>query len=296
MAKKVADTNINILITGESGTGKEMIAQSIHNESGRLGSFFPVNCAAIPKELMESEFFGYEKGSFTGALKEGKIGIFELANNGTILLDEIGELPLFMQSKILRFLQDGIFYRVGGHTPIKVDVRILAATNKELKELIEKGKFRKDLFYRLNSIHIELPPLRERIGDIKFLAEKFIIEFCNLYKVNQFVIPHNLYNDLKNNKWEGNIRELRSLMERYVVMKKKGILDTFNYVEQTSVDSQMGEIATMDFNERVKSLENNLINEAISISGGNISKAARILNIPRTTLINKMSSKGHVSK
>ncbi|MBN2260411.1 MAG: sigma 54-interacting transcriptional regulator [Clostridiales bacterium] len=289
LSKKISDSNINVLITGESGTGKEIFAQAIHNESKREGNFVPVNCSAIPKDLMESELFGYEKGSFTGALSEGKTGKFEQANNGTILLDEIGDLPLSMQPKILRILEDGIFYRIGGSIPIKVDVRVIASTNRDLKVMIEQKLFRKDLYYRLNSVHIDLPPLRERKRDIPLLINKFVKDFSFVYKMNVFEIEDEVMKQLINYPWEGNIRELRNIIERYIIMKKNGITDLglpiFGppILEEENIDED-----DFNLNEKMIKLEKNLVIRALKATNFNQSKAAKLLKVPRTTLIYKM--------
>ncbi len=289
LAKKISDTNINVLITGESGTGKEIFAQAIHNKSKRSGNFVPVNCSAIPRDLIESELFGYEKGSFTGALSEGKTGKFELANNGTILLDEIGDLPLSMQPKILRILEDGIFYRIGGNIPIKIDTRIISSTNRDIKSLVDQRLFRKDLYYRLNSVHIELPPLRERKRDIPLLIEKFIKEFAMNYKINVFEIEEDIMKELISYPWEGNIRELRNIIERYVIMKKNGIKD-LGLPICSSIVLQEEKIDEDDFelNYRMTAMEKNFIIKALKAADHNQSKAAKLLKIPRTTLIYKM--------
>lgn len=179
-SKNISKSTINVLITGESGTGKEVFARAIHIESGRKGYFVPINCSAIPSELMESELFGYKGGAFTGSSREGRVGKFELAHNGTIFLDEIGDMPISMQPKILRVIEDGIITRVGSEKSTKIDVRIIAATNKNLIKLMDEGLFRKDLYYRLNSVLIELPPLRERREDIPLLVNKFIKDFAYL--------------------------------------------------------------------------------------------------------------------
>ena len=287
-AQKISDSTINVLITGESGTGKEIFSQAIHNESGRNGPFVPVNCSAIPKDLIESELFGYEKGSFTGALSEGKVGKFELANNGTILLDEIGDLPLSMQPKILRILEDGIFYRVGGNTAIKIDVRVIASTNRDLKELIDNQLFRKDLFYRLNSVHIDIPPLRERVRDIPLLINHFIREFALNYKMNIFEMPMDMVNQLTLYSWEGNIRELKNIIERYIIMRKNGISHS-EFPSLTSLDSiEVHDEEGWDLNKQLKRLEEKLIKRALEETGMNQSQAAQLLGIPRTTLLSKL--------
>lgn len=212
-ASKVAPFDTTVLITGESGTGKEVLAKFIHNESQRNGGpFIKVNCSAIPKELFESELFGYMEGSFTGALKEGKPGMFELANNGTLLLDEIGELPIYVQPKLLRVLQEKEVYRLGAKTPTKLNIRVLAATNRDLKTEVVEGKFREDLFFRLNVVPINIPPLRERKEDITEIALYFLEKLNRRYKKNITFAPE-IENVLISYSWPGNVRELENLVE-----------------------------------------------------------------------------------
>lgn len=218
LASKAAAFDSTILIYGESGTGKEVIAKFIHNESPRKDEpFIKVNCAAIPKELFESELFGYMEGSFTGASKDGKPGMFELANKGTILLDEIGELPLPVQSKLLRVIQEGEVYRIGAKTPTTLDVRVLAATNRALKKEVDEGRFREDLFFRLNVIPINIPPLRERPEDVPKLIQFFLEKLNRKYK-NIISITEEAINILKLYSWPGNVRELENLIEYLFIM------------------------------------------------------------------------------
>jgi transcriptional regulator with PAS, ATPase and Fis domain len=214
IAKKIAKTDLSILITGESGTGKEVLAQAIHNESSRSNQpFIAINGAAIPENLLESELFGYESGSFTGASKSGKKGIFEKANNGTIFLDEIGDMPNHLQSKLLRVLQEQQIAPIGSDTIIDIDVRIIAATNKDPIEMIKTGNFRKDLFYRLNVFSVELPPLRNRKDDIKLLI--------NYFTDNKFSCSEKCINLLTNYDWPGNIRELSNI-SKYILTLEEG--------------------------------------------------------------------------
>ncbi len=218
--EQVAPTNISILITGESGTGKEVIANSIHQKSLRKEKeIVIVNCGAIPEGILESELFGHEKGSFTGAVGRRK-GYFEIADKGTILLDEIGEMPLQTQVKFLRVLESGEFMRVGGSETIRVDVRIIAATNKDLEEAVDKNEFRKDLYYRLKAITVYVPPLSERKEDIELLAEKFIYDYVNFNNLPRTMISPEAMSALKQYSWPGNIRELKNLLESLVVLKQ----------------------------------------------------------------------------
>ncbi|MCG8539715.1 MAG: sigma 54-interacting transcriptional regulator [Clostridia bacterium] len=294
LCKKVSKSKISVLITGESGTGKEVFARAIHIESRRKGHFIPINCSAIPEKLMESELFGYEGGAFTGALKKGKTGKFELAHKGTLFLDEIGDMPLSMQPKILRVLEDGMVTRVGGAKSVEVDVRIVAATNKDLKKMIQKGLFRKDLYYRLNSMLIMLPPLRERKEDIPELINKFIRHFCITYRSNIPEIPAKVMGVLINYDWEGNIRELKNIVERIVILVKNNNAKKIdmNFLPRSIIGSNQGKTEdkekVFDLNEIVKDAEKKAIIDAIKITEGNKAKAARLLNIPRSTLYFKM--------
>lgn len=225
LASKVSAYDTTVLITGESGTGKEVLAKFIHNESPRKEeAFIKVNCSAIPKNLFESELFGYMEGSFTGASKEGKPGMFELADGGTILLDEIGELPLSVQSKLLRVIQEREVLRIGAEKPTSIDVRILAATNRDLEKEIEEGNFREDLFFRLNVVPINMPPLRERPEDVIELIQ-FFLEKLNK-KYNKIItIREEAINILKSYSWPGNVRELENLVEYLFIMSPTDEID-----------------------------------------------------------------------
>lgn len=304
--KVVANSPSTILIEGESGTGKEVLAQAIHNFSYRRDHrFVAINCGTIPQNLIESELFGYEEGAFTGAKKGGKIGKFELANGGTIFLDEIGEMALEMQVHLLRVIQESRISRVGSDKEIPIDVRIIAATNKDLKEEVKNGKFREDLFYRLSVIPINLPPLRERKGDIEKLIEHFLR--VKAFKLNKEVpkINAKLYNKLINYSWPGNIRELENCIENIVNLdgdisyKFVGNIDedyksydiekeiTAGSVEYntSSKDGIYIEIGN-DFN--IKDIEKTLIEKAIKCNDYNMSKTAKALGISRNTLYYKL--------
>lgn len=296
LSKSISKSMINVLITGESGTGKEVFARAIHIESGRKGYFVPINCSAIPSELMESELFGYKGGAFTGSSREGRTGKFELAHNGTIFLDEIGDMPLNMQPKILRVIEDGIITRVGSESSIKIDVRIIAATNKDLKKLMDEGLFRKDLYYRLNSVLIELPPLRERKADIPLLINKFIKDFCISYGTNIIEIPLEVMNILIEHEWEGNIRELKNLIERIVILSKHNKFD-IRYLPNDLINlSQKSPLAItkndIDLNQIMNDKEKEIILEALKENNNNKRKTAEALNIPRSTLYFKMNKYG----
>jgi DNA-binding NtrC family response regulator len=229
---KVANSNARVLITGPNGTGKELVANQIHEKSSRNKNLFvEINCAAIPSELIESELFGHEKGSFTSAHKQ-KIGKFEQASNGTLFLDEIGDMSLSAQSKVLRALQENKITRVGGNKSISVNPRIIAATNKNLKKEIENGNFREDLFHRLNVIPINVPSLKDRIEDIPMLCDYFIEKICNEHGIKQKEISNKAIDELKKMKWTGNIRELRNVLERLIILSDKNIdlVDVKKYV------------------------------------------------------------------
>ncbi|WP_170075053.1 sigma-54 dependent transcriptional regulator PrdR [Paraclostridium dentum] len=291
VAKRVSNTNSSIFIFGESGTGKEVFARAIHDYSERKGPFIPVNCSAIPSELFESEFFGYEAGSFTGANKKGKMGIFELAKHGTVFLDEIADLPLSMQAKLLRVLQEKEVRRIGGEKTIKIDARIISATNKNLQNLVGEGKFREDLYYRLNVVEIDLPPLRERKEDILLLVNKFIKEICEENNREPLKISKEAMDILQRYTWKGNIRELKNTIENIVVLSTGDIIDKDDipvYIVESSQHISVDEEYPLDLNKAISKLEVKTIKVALSMTNGNKAKAAKILNIPRTTLYYKI--------
>jgi nitrogen regulation protein NR(I) len=294
---KVADSHANVLILGENGTGKELVARSIHNNSSRNnGPFVTINCGAIPSELIESELFGHEKGSFTGAIAQ-KPGKFEMANGGTLFLDEIGELPLNMQVKLLRVLQEREIERVGGKNPIKIDTRILAATNRDLETMVEEGKFRKDLFYRLNVVSINLPPLRERSEDIPLLVEHFLNKYCSLENKGINSINGDAMARLMNYFWPGNIRELENTIERAVLLTPGNIIlpdhlpEYLRYETTTKQDREKShDFKTMpDIVDRaVEQIEKDLIIKTLVENNGNRTKAADVLGVSRRTLLLKL--------
>ena len=281
-AKKIAKTNSTVLIQGESGTGKELFAHSIHNYSRRSqGPFVAVNCAALPKDLVESELFGYEKGSFTGASREGKPGKFELANGGTIFLDEIGELPLEMQSKLLRVIESNKINRIGSRYERNIDVRIITATNRNLREEIEQKSFREDLFFRLNVINIALPPLRERKEDIILLAEYFL-EKLNLESKSSKKFSQDFIDYLNQNYWRGNIRELRHCIQREYYLSDDEYIRTplgINMRQDKKINIE---------NADLKEVEKIYIEEALKAEKGNVLKAAERLNIGKSTVYRKI--------
>lgn len=304
-SKQIANSPSTILITSESGCGKELLAQSVHNESSRrTGSFFAINCGAIPKNLIESEFFGYEEGTFTGAKKGGCAGIFEIADGGTIFLDEIAEMPLSMQVTLLRVLQEGCITRIGGKNTIPINVRIIAATNKDLKEEIKKGTFRRDLFYRLNVMPINLPPLKDRIGDVPILIDFFLkVKSKKLYKpIPQ--ISQKLYKKMISYCWPGNIRELENCVENIVNLN--GVTtyeinfdechcmtrDNLGNLLTPNINASYSELDVSDIHENViiplLTLEQEAIKKALYICKGNMTKASNQLGISRNALYNKI--------
>lgn len=296
IARQVAPTTASVLINGESGTGKEVFARSIHNQSKRDGLFVPVNCSAIPSELFESEFFGYEAGAFTGANKKGKAGIFELADNGTVFLDEIADLPLPMQAKLLRVLQENEVRRVGGESLKKIDVRVISATNKDLKQMVEEGTFREDLYFRLNIIEIILPPLRDRGTDIDLFINKFLDDLSAVAGKKKPVIRVEALNILRKYRWKGNVRELRNTIEQLVILSNEGMIDDDlipQYIrESVAKNGSSVNGNTMDLNLAVEQVEKSTIKRALEMAGGNKAAAAKILNIKRTTLYYKLEQFG----
>jgi len=290
LAQRVASTNVSVLIRGESGTGKELFAEAIHNESPRRGKpFVIINCAAIPAPLFESELFGYQSGAFTGADRKGRQGKFEIAHQGTIFLDEIGELALDLQVKLLRVLQNKCFYRVGGSDPVDVDVRVIAATHRDLEQMIADGTFREDLYYRINVVSVEIPPLRQRKEDIPELIYLFIREFCHQQNRDMVQLAPEVMTTLLNYPWPGNIRELRNVVERMVILAEDNMIledhlpSTIRYRKFTAPD--LTDATLTDITDRT---EREIILQALEGAGGDKSKAAKKLGIPRSTLYYKM--------
>lgn len=300
LVEKVADSDSTILITGESGTGKELIARAIHYNSSRSDQpFIAINCGAIPSELLESELFGHVKGAFTGAISN-RAGRFELADGGTIFLDEIGDLEPALQVKILRALQERSFEPVGGTKNIQVDVRVITATNKNLEDLVSKGQFREDLFYRLNVIPIAIPALRERKTDIPLLINHFI-EYFNKSKNRKLQQPSTEAMDcLSNYPWPGNIRELENLVERMAILKGSGPIEVSDlpvkYRSGVEPKKTVDEVDIpddgIDFNTLVDQFENKLIVRALEKTNWNRNQAAMLLRLNRTTLVEKIKKKG----
>ena len=287
LIEQVARTEATVLITGETGTGKELIAQAIYQKSSRKRNLFvKVNCAALAEGVLESELFGHERGAFTDAYIQKK-GRFELADRGTLFLDEIGDIPLATQAKLLRVLQEGEFERVGAEETMKVDVRIIAATNQNLPRAIEEKRFREDLFYRLNVVSLELPPLRERKEDIPLLAQYFLRKHRALNKQVEGISKEALAH-LISYSWPGNIRELGNTLERAVILAKKPL------IEKDGLSLPSGDIASLDKvsfslgSKSLREMERNLLAIVLKENNWNLSKAAQILEISRTTLYSKI--------
>lgn len=319
-AKKAAETNSTVCINGESGTGKEYFAHAIHKASfRRYGPFVRINCAAIPKDLLESELFGYAAGAFTGASNSGKIGKFELASGGTIFLDEIGSMPLEMQSKLLRVLEEREFERVGSNEKIEVDVRIISATNEDLRSLVEKNKFREDLYYRLEVVGLKIPPLRERSEDIPLLVAHMINTLMPPYSEKSKVFSQKALRLLAAHLWPGNVRELRNVVESSMSLAEGDVIkiaDLPEYIQQIrgeallsankySEENNLGERDfskgshitfsnkdSLDLKSCVEDTEREVIEEAIRRSNGRKTDAAKLLGIHRTVLYKKMAKLG----
>jgi transcriptional regulator with GAF, ATPase, and Fis domain len=302
--QKVAKTSTTVLILGESGTGKELIARALHKTSGRAGKLVPVNCGAIPEEILESELFGHEKGAFTGAVNS-RMGRFQLADGGTIFLDEIGEMSPKLQVKLLRVLQEKRIEPVGSTRSIDIDVRVVAATNKDLREEVRQGRFREDLYYRLQVVPVELPALRERTNDPLLLASCFMERACAQLGRPPIRFSEAAKNAFRSYQWPGNVRELENLIERLAILVDGSTLelaDLPNYIaeiipERPELRAQVEVIETLpeegvDFNELVNSYETRLIEMALERTGGNKKAAAKLLKLNRTTLVEKIRKKG----
>ncbi|WP_022855737.1 sigma-54-dependent transcriptional regulator [Thermodesulfobacterium thermophilum] len=286
----VADSNSNVLITGESGTGKELIARSIHRLSRRKDRpFIVVDCTTLPENLLESELFGYEKGAFTGAT-EKKIGLLELANGGTVFLDEIGELPISLQKKFLRFLQEKEFQRLGGLNKIKVDVRVIAATNRDLENAVKEGSFREDLYWRLNVVRVHLPPLRERKEDIPLLIQHFVQKFAQENNRPIPMVEPKVMEMLINYEWPGNVRELIHVIERAVILSTSGVI-SLKHLPKRILGSKEKEISPSNTLNLLE-MEKTLILKALEETGWNQTKAAQLLGISRKQLRTKMKHHG----
>ena len=304
MISKVSGTSSTILITGESGTGKELVCRAIHKLSDRRDKpLIPVNCGAIPEELLESELFGHEKGAFTGATA-ARDGRFQMANGGTLFLDEVGEMSPKLQVKLLRVLQEKSFERVGGGRTIQVNVRVVAATNKDLENTVALGEFREDLFYRLNVIPIHLPALRERMEDFELLIQSFIDRFRENGIGNVRHMQQEALAALKAYDWPGNVREMENLVERLVVLAETDVLRHEDLPERfhrrpASDDRGSGGVPPVrlpdggiDLKSFIDDIENKMIEEALARSKGVKNKAAQLLGLNRTTLVEKLKKRG----
>ena len=312
---QVADSEANVMILGESGTGKEVVARNLHYHSSRRdNAFVPVNCGAIPPDLLESELFGHEKGAFTGAISTRQ-GRFEMAHGGSLFLDEIGDMPLPMQVKLLRVIQERVFERVGSNKSIKANVRIIAATHRHLDTEVEEGRFREDLYYRLNVFPIEMPPLRERVEDISLLIDELITRMEYEQRGSVRLTPAAI-SGLCQYKWLGNVRELSNLVERLIIMHPNGVVDLRDLPEKYrrdlpvadlveedgSADLGMMDVALdtpqripangIDLKEHLTNLESSLIQQALEDADGVVAHAAKRLNMRRTTLVEKMRKYG----
>lgn len=285
-AKKVADSKSTILITGESGTGKEIFAQSAHNYSNRRNApFVAINCGAIPRNLIESELFGYEEGAFTGAKKSGKVGKFEIADGGTVFLDEIGEIPFDLQTRLLRVLEEGTVSRVGSTREKAVDVRVIVASNKDLREAVKKGNFRRDLFYRINVLPLKLPPLRERKDDIPLLIDYFMEKKSKSLNKKKVKISENQIEKIMEYEWPGNVRELENFVE--LIINLEGMPESYGNKENNivfQVYNKNKEIEDMSLDK----IEKDHITKVLELYSCNITQTAEVLGIARNTLYRKI--------
>ncbi len=297
MAQQLAHTRSTILITGESGTGKELFAQSIHNQGGQEGPFVRVNCAALPENLLESELFGYEEGAFTGAKKGGKPGKFELAKGGTIFLDEIGDMPINMQTKLLTVLQERVIERVGGTSPISIKVRVIAASNRDLEKMVANNEFRGDLYYRLNVVRLNLPPLRERIEDIPLLVDYLMAGINTRLKAHVPHISEEALQMLQSYNWPGNVRELQNLLERAINLAS---LKQADHLDGQHFPSLVDEALLPVVNEKrsttlsvsVQRLEKELIEQMLKSTNYNKAQTAKELGLNKSVLYSKMRKYG----
>jgi transcriptional regulator with GAF, ATPase, and Fis domain len=310
--EKVSQTDSTVLISGESGTGKELVARAIHENSQRATRpLVTVNCGAIPAELLEAELFGHIKGAFTGAT-QNRTGRFEMAHGGTLFLDEVGELPLHLQVKLLRVLQTRQFEQVGSSRTVEVDVRIIAATNRDLEQAIQNKEFREDLYYRLNVIPVKIPSLRERKSDIQMLVKHFVEQFNGVTGHNVEPPSGQIMEALQSYDWPGNVRELENLMERLVILKGQGSVDLGDlphrifqkYAEgRPQGDGALSEWefprmvlpnTGVDLKAIVEAFENHLVDQALARTGGNKNRASELLKMNRTTLVEKLRKRGMI--
>ena len=297
--QRIIKTDSTVLILGESGTGKELVAKAIHHNGRRKShSFVAVNCGAIPESLLESELFGHTRGAFTGAVRD-KIGKFEAANHGTIFLDEIGTMPLHLQSKLLRVLQEQEIERVGGTKPIKLDVRVVSATNADLEDQVKQGSFREDLYYRLNVIPLELPPLRDRRADLLPLCSHFLEKFCHLMGRPLMTLSKQALDLLEQYRWPGNVRELENVVERMVALTEHDLITPVDLPSELTDSCGRPKGVCLDLSPEgidmpgaIEELERKLITKALQMTDGVKAKAATLLGLNRTTLVEKMKRLG----
>jgi two-component system response regulator AtoC len=295
LIQRVGPSKASVLIIGETGTGKELAARAVHNASPRRDNLFvPINCAAIPADILESELFGYEKGAFTGAVKD-RVGKFELADGGTIFLDELTEMPMALQAKLLRVLQENSIERLGGNRVIKLDIRVIAATNRDPRAAIDGGKLREDLYYRVNVVSIELPPLRQREEDILGLVEHFIVKHG--YSSDQTRLGSGVLEALKAYAWPGNVRELENMVERALILSGGGVLEAGHFLLEPRYGESQAAVSPAQTNttkaaqpltQAVEELEGRLIDNALAQADGNKAKAAALLDISERTLWYKL--------
>ncbi|WP_460027090.1 sigma-54 interaction domain-containing protein [Methyloparacoccus murrellii] len=293
-ARMVAATDVTVLIVGETGTGKEVLAQALQQHSPRSGKpFITINCAALPESLVESELFGHRKGSFTGATAN-QVGRLQAANGGTVFLDEVDSLPVPLQAKLLRFLETGEIQPVGETATHNVDVRIIAATNANLLDRISRGEFRRDLYYRLNVVPLEIPPLRERIGDVQVLLQHFIAQFTRDHGLQKVSISKSALNRLVAYPWPGNVRELRNVCERLCILLAGRVIEENNLPPEivSRLPAQKPEIELPERGINLEQVEIDLIRQALQRTNGNRSRSAKLLGISRDTLLYRMQKYG----
>ncbi len=294
-AKMVASTDVTVLITGETGTGKELLAKALQSRSPRIQKpFITLNCAALPESLVESELFGHRRGAFTGAVSN-QTGRLQAADGGTLFMDEVDSLPLPVQAKLLRFLETGEIQPVGDTQPMNVDVRVIAATNTNLEERIAQGEFRKDLYYRLNVVPLEIPPLRERMGDIHLLLHHFMRVFAVEHKLPPSTFSKAALARLQDHSWPGNVRELRNVCERLSILLAGRTIEENNLPHEIlfpGASAQKGQFVLPDSGIELDKVELDLIRQALARTKGNRTRAARLLGISRDTLLYRMQKYG----
>ena len=295
-AGHIAAVDSTVIIYGESGSGKEMFAKYIHAKSGRADQvFIPINCASLPPSLLEAEMFGYEKGTFTGGMKDGKIGLFEFADKGTVFLDEIGEMPLELQAKLLRIIENGEIKRLGSNQIIKSDVRIIAATNRNLAEMVREKTFRADLYYRLNVLVVNVPPLRERTEDIRPLAEHFLKAFNKKYGYTKRLGPDTIQ-VMEQYDWPGNVRELRNTVERMIVESKNTLIElqSFRKVDTVVVERPAPPVVdpSLPYQQAMDEYQRQYITAVVDECGGDLRRAAARMELHLSTLYRKMEKLG----